>query len=158
LSIPTADIEPSSCSTFETWVAAKVVAGAVHDYHSPHAELRESARAFFFDDDGGCEWWCDAVGWDHEWIRRKVVELGPATKAVPGRRAFRRTGKPPNDALVLARRRLGLTQKQLAEMSGVARGSIMRYELGLRMPKPSERDAILRVLKLEAWPEIEVAA
>lgn len=50
------------------------------------------------------------------------------------------------EPLVLIRRRLGMTQRQLAERVGITDGAIGQYEAGIRMPKLKTARKIAEVL------------
>lgn len=56
------------------------------------------------------------------------------------------------DRLVYARKKKGLTQKQLAELSGVSESAISDYELGNKSPRPAKILKIVKVLEVsEDW-------
>jgi transcriptional regulator with XRE-family HTH domain len=61
----------------------------------------------------------------------------------------------PGRALRLARRRRGLTQRQLAELSGVPQSAIARIESGRVTPRVDSLDKLLRVCgeTLETRPQ-----
>ena len=44
------------------------------------------------------------------------------------------------------RKRLGMTQAELAEKTGLSESAIRSYELGNRIPKPAHREAIAKAL------------
>lgn len=44
------------------------------------------------------------------------------------------------------RTRRGLLQRELAEMAGVTESAVRNYELGLRMPRPQQLEALARAL------------
>lgn len=63
------------------------------------------------------------------------------------------------EKLLLHRKKLGLTQKRLAELSGVSEISIRKYELGLRNPKPVQLKKLAKAMEIgeNSLLEIEVA-
>lgn len=46
------------------------------------------------------------------------------------------------------RKRLGMTQAELAEKAGLSESAIRSYELGNRIPKPGHREAIAKALEI----------
>jgi Zn-dependent peptidase ImmA (M78 family)/DNA-binding XRE family transcriptional regulator len=50
------------------------------------------------------------------------------------------------EVLTTARRASGMTQAELAELSGVSQAALSRYESGLRTPEPDHLDALAREL------------
>ena len=50
-----------------------------------------------------------------------------------------------------ARKRAGLTQKQLGEVSGTSETTVKQYELGKRQPRIDQLQAIAAALEVEPW-------
>ncbi|MFI3249531.1 MAG: helix-turn-helix transcriptional regulator [Eubacteriales bacterium] len=63
------------------------------------------------------------------------------------------------EKILYHRRRVGLTQKKLAELSGVSEISIRKYELGSRNPKPEQLKKLAKAMGLgeNELLEIEIA-
>ena len=55
----------------------------------------------------------------------------------------------------IARRKAGLTQKELAEKAGTATGTIQQYEMGKRQPRLEQLTEIARVLNLPVQSFLE---
>ena len=50
-----------------------------------------------------------------------------------------------------ARKRAGLTQKQLGEISGTSETTVKQYELGKRQPRIEQLQAIATALEVPVW-------
>lgn len=50
-----------------------------------------------------------------------------------------------------ARKKKGMTQKELAERLHVAPGTLQRYELGTRQPRLEALDEIANILEIDVW-------
>jgi DNA-binding transcriptional regulator YiaG len=61
--------------------------------------------------------------------------------------------KTPGDLLVACRKEVGLTQEKLAEMTGIHRQWLGRWERGRALPSPVEWSKLAIVLRLPINPE-----
>lgn len=50
-----------------------------------------------------------------------------------------------------ARKKAGMTQKEIAEKAGTATGTIQQYELGKRQPRPSCRSSRPSAARMEGF-------
>jgi transcriptional regulator with XRE-family HTH domain len=51
--------------------------------------------------------------------------------------------------IIVARKKLGISQQELADRLGVRQSTIANYETGIRTPSLKELDHIAKVLKIE---------
>jgi DNA-binding XRE family transcriptional regulator len=116
-------------------LAAAILERAIDDYRAPKPTSRSrvdtwcdaytSARDFLFGAESNFAFLAGGLGLDPAVIRERLQRVTPKRTV-------------PESAIRKARERLGYTQRELAAIAGIARGTVMRYELGLRTPKPSE--------------------
>lgn len=61
---------------------------------------------------------------------------------------------PPGRRLMLQRNKLGMSQHELSELSGISIGAIMQFEAGKTKPRPRTLMAIAPHVELE-WEELD---
>jgi DNA-binding XRE family transcriptional regulator len=136
----------------EQRLAVAIIETAKNEYESCVPDLHLPAKEFFFGEDSHLEDWCAVLGWDADWVRGRLKRTKPK-KLLAANRPGRAPRGPERHPIQAIRMAAGITQRQLAEYSGVARSAIEKAELGEREPNAFHKEKIMRVLGLHEWPD-----